>query len=68
MAVGSCNYETGYIDFTGPSNASFEVSAIHNSPFSGKLDSDKADGNSLTAIHANVLNRRLTGEIEVKIF
>ena len=68
-ASGSINYETGVIDIVNaPSNACFEVSVIHNSPFSGKLDADKAEANSLTAIHANVLNRRLNGEIEVKTY
>ena len=67
-ASGTINYETGYVNFTGPSNAMFQVSVIHNSPFSGKLDADKAEANSLTAIHANVLNRRLNGEIEVKTY
>ena len=68
-ASGTINYETGAIDITSaPSNASFEVSVIHNSPFSGKLDADKAEANCITAIHANVLNRRLTGEIEVKTY
>jgi len=69
MASGTINYETGAIDIlNAPSNACFEVSAIHNSPFSGKLDADKAEANCITAIHANVLNRRLTGEIEVKTY
>tara|TARA_Y100001963_G_scaffold10981_1_gene13978 strand:+ start:3127 stop:4752 length:1626 start_codon:yes stop_codon:yes gene_type:complete len=68
-ASGTINYETGAIDIVNaPSNACFEVSAIHNSPFSGKLDADKAEANCITAIHANVLNRRLTGEIEVKTY
>ena len=68
-ASGTINYETGAIDIaSAPSNAMFQVSVIHNSPFSGKLDADKAEANSLTAIHANVLNRRLTGEIEVKTY
>tara|TARA_Y100001963_G_scaffold30723_1_gene42163 strand:+ start:2476 stop:4089 length:1614 start_codon:yes stop_codon:yes gene_type:complete len=68
-ASGTINYETGAIDIiNAPSNACFEVSVIHNSPFSGKLDADKAEANCITAIHANVLNRRLTGEIEVKTY
>ena len=68
-AQGIINYETGYIDMVGaPPNASMEVSVIHNSPFSGKLDADKADGNALTAIHANVLNKFMTGSINVKTY
>ena len=69
MASGTINYETGAIDIVNaPANAMFQVSVIHNSPFSGKMDADKAEANTLTAIHANVLNRRLNGEIEVKTY
>ena len=68
--VGNINYETGGHSFTIPSlpNANWEVSVIHNSPFSGKLDSGKVDANALTAIHANVLNKNRTGELEVKVY
>ena len=68
-ASGTINYETGYIDmYSAPMNASMEVSVIHNSPFSGKLDADKADACALTAIHANVLNKFMTGSINVKTY
>ena len=67
-AKGTINYETGAINITGsPANASFEVSLIHNSPFSGKLDANKADTNTLTAVHANVLNKNVQGKISVRM-
>ena len=68
--VGSINYETGAHNFTIRQlpNANWQVSVLHNSPFSGKLDSGKADGNALTAIHANVLNKNKAGELEVKVY
>ena len=67
-AKGTINYETGAINITGsPANASFEVSLIHNSPFSGKLDANKADSNTLTAVHANVLNKNVQGKISVRM-
>ncbi len=68
--VGNVNYETGAHDFAIPSlpNANWEVCLIHNSPFSGKLDSGKTDGNALTAIHANVLNKHYSAELKVTVY
>ena len=67
-ASGSINYETGAIDLVGaPANASFEVSVIHNSPFAGKLDANKADSNSITSVYANALNKNITGEISISL-
>ena len=67
-AKGTINYETGAINITGsPENASFEVSLIHQSPFSGKLDANKADSNTLAAVHANVLNKNVQGKISVRM-
>ena len=67
-AKGTINYETGAINITGsPTNASFEVSLIHNSPFSGKLDANKADANTLSAVHANVLNKNVEGKVSVRM-
>jgi len=67
-ATGKINYETGAISFTGLANASFEVSVVHNSPFSGKLDANKSDANTLKSIHANMLNRNYVGKIKVETF
>ena len=67
-ATGKISYETGAISFTGLANASFEVSVIHNSPYSGKLDANKADANTLQAIHANTLNKNMVSEIKVEAF
>ena len=67
-ATGKISYETGAISFTGLANASFEVSVVHNSPFSGKLDANKADANTLKSIHANTLNKNMVGSIKVETF
>jgi len=67
-AKGKISYETGAISFTGLANASFEVSVVHNSPFSGKLDANKADANTLKSIHANTLNKNMVGKIKVETF
>ena len=68
--VGSISYETGAFNFSIPSlpNAEFEISLAHGSPFSGKLDTSKEDTSTITAIHANVINKQIAGEIEVKLY
>ena len=69
MATGKINYETGAFHFEGaPANAEFEISLAHGSPFSGKLDTAKEDANVITAIHGNVINQNLTGELKVTIY
>ena len=66
MAQGNFNLETGAIDFIGPANASFEISACYNGPFSGKQDAQEADkANSIVAVHANVLNRYMNGQLRI---
>ena len=67
-ANGKVNYETGKVSFLGLANASFEVSVVHNSPFSGKLDANKEDANTLKSVHANALNKNMTSEIIVTTF
>ena len=68
--VGNISYETGAFEFTIPSlpNAEFEISLAHGSPFAGKSDTAKEDTSTITAIHANVINKNITGEIEVKLY
>ena len=68
--VGNISYETGAFNFTIPSlpNSEFEISLAHGSPFAGKMDTTKEDTSSITAIHANVINKNITGEIEVKLY
>ena len=68
--VGEISYETGAFNFTISSlpNAEFEISLAHGSPFAGKMDTAKEDTCSITAIHANVINKNINGEIEVKLY
>jgi len=69
QATGDINYETGALDFTGPPNASFQISACYNGPFSGKRDAtETARANSIVAVHGNVLNRYMTGELKVTVY
>jgi hypothetical protein len=42
---------------------------MHSGPHSGKLDSTESNrANQLVNIHANVLNNKVSGEIEVKSY
>ena len=67
--AGRINYETGAFDFNLPfANAEFEIQVAHGSPFAGKLDNAKEDSNILVAVHANVINKNLSGEVEVKVY
>ena len=70
VKVGNISYETGAFDFTIPSlpNAEFEISLAHGSPFAGKVDTTKEDTSTITAIHANVINKNISGELEVKLY
>lgn len=67
--VGNINNETGAFYFTGgPANAEFEIALTHGTPHAGKLDTAKEDTNCLSAVHGNVLNKTLTGELKVEVF
>ena len=68
--VGEINYETGAFSFTISSlpNAEFEIQLAHDTPFAGKLDNTKEDSNTLVAVHANVLNQNISGEVNVKVY
>ena len=69
QATGTINYETGALEFVGPANASFQISACYNGPFSGKRDATEGDrANSIVAVHANVLNRYMVGELKVTTY
>ena len=70
VKVVNISYETGAFDFTIPSlpNAEFEISLAHGSPFAGKVDTTKEDTSTITAIHANVINKYISGELEVKLY
>ena len=67
VCKGNIDYETGAFRlFNAPANANFEYSVLHSGPFSGKRDpSEGARANSLIAIHANVLNKKMTGKVRV---
>ena len=69
--IGDINYETGAFHLNGGTalaNAEFEISLAHDTPFAGKLDTAKEDTSTITAIHANVINKNITGQIAIKVF
>ena len=64
--TGHINYETGALDFTGPVNAEFVVSALTKSAFSGKQNAtDTVKMNKLKAIYGNVPNQKGAGELTI---
>ena len=69
---GTINYETGAVDFRGPSNAEFVITALYNSPFSGKIKSKGGDAmeaiNSLQAIHANTTNQKHKAKLRIELY
>ena len=68
-ANGTINYETGELILrNAPPLADFEYSVAHTGAFSGKLNSDDTSRiNSIMAIHANTLNRKMTTKINIKV-
>ena len=69
VIIGNINYETGAFDLnSAPANAEFEISLAHGTPFAGKLDTSKEDTSTITAIHANVINKNISGQINIKVF
>ena len=62
---GSINYETGEINFRGPANAHFVVSATYGGLLGGKQDSST---NSLVAIHSASLNSKCSTTLNVQVF
>ena len=69
--VGNINYETGAIDWQIRScpNAEFVVSALYNSPLSGKQDAtDAAKINSLIEVLGNTTQQKGSAVLKVETF
>ena len=64
-ATGTINYQTGAIDFVGPANAEFKVSANYNSAHSGGINETTDQQNVITNISARSLNQKLNSEVEI---
>ena len=64
VATGTINYETGELNFSGPKNAEFVVSASYESAHSGGV-STTAYKNNLQSISARSLNSKVNAKIKV---
>ena len=64
VATGTINYETGELNFSGPKNAEFVVSASYESAHSGGV-STTANKNNLQSISARSLNSKVNAKIKV---
>ena len=64
VATGTINYETGELNFSGPKNAEFVVSASYESAHSGGV-STSSNKNNLQSISARSLNSKVNAKIKV---
>ena len=64
-AEGSIDYETGAIDFTGPANAHFVVSANGNSAHSGGVNATATFVNTIQYIKARSVNQKLNTTVKL---
>ena len=65
-ATGTINYETGAIDFKGPVNAEFVISATYLSAHSGGVNVSTANGkNHIQSIGARSTNQKLNANIKI---
>ncbi len=64
--TGTINYETGAVDFTGPVNAEFVISATYLSAHSGGTNVSTTNGyNHITSIGARSTNQKLNAKVRV---
>ena len=64
-ATGIINYETGAIDFTGPTNAEFAVSFNYDSAHSGGINATSNQENGIVTISARSVNSKIDAEVEI---
>ena len=67
-AQGTVNYTTGAIDFTGPPNAEFAITANYHSAHSGGANSTSASENVIIEIGARSCNSKINCPIEIVAF
>jgi len=66
---GTCNYETGALDFRWYPECEFVFSCLHTSAFSGRLNESQTDRiNSLVDIYANTTSQKWNGSVKVKTY
>jgi len=64
-ATGTINYETGAIDFTGPTNAEFATSFNYDSAHSGGVNETASQQNTIIEIAARSCNSKIDAEVEI---
>jgi len=67
-ATGSINYETGKIDFTGPANAEFVITANYDSAHGGGANTTSTSENVITTVSARSCNSKINVPIEIVAF
>ena len=67
-ATGTINYQTGVIDFTGPPNAQFVITANYDSAHGGGSNSTDGSANVITTIGARSCNSKINCPIELVAF
>ena len=67
-ATGTINYQTGVIDFTGPPNAQFVITANYDSAHGGGSNSTEQSANVITTIGARSCNSKINCPIELVAF
>ena len=67
-ATGTINYEDGIIDFVGPTEAQFVVSANYHSAHSGGVSTSTDNFNNLQSIGARSLNSKLPAKVKILAF
>ena len=65
VATGTINYETGELNFSGPKNAEFVVSASYESAHSGGVSTASNNFNNLQSISARSLNSKVNAKVKV---
>ena len=67
-ATGSINYETGAINFSGPANAEFAITANYDSAHGGGANTSADTQNVITTISARSCNSKINCPIEIVAF
>ncbi len=67
-ASGTINYDTGKIDFTGPPNAEFVITANYDSAHGGESNTTDNSSNMITSISARSCNSKINVPVQVIAF
>ena len=69
IGQGTIDYNSGAIDFTGPSSAEFAISALYTSAFAGSVSATSTTSqNTLSAVFANTPCQKSKANVKLEIF